>query len=60
MTWFPSDMTGQLGQIPELFFSSSVLGSFPFQLFGIIFKNVVEKVNQTCERCPLDNRQCSE
>ena len=53
-------MTGLLGQISELFFSSSVLGSFPFQLFGITFENVVEKVNQTCERCPLDNSQCSE
>jgi len=52
-------MTGRLGQISELFFSSSVLGSFPFQLFGITFENVVEKVNQTCERCPLDNSQCS-
>ena len=27
-------MTGLLGQISELFFSSSVLGSFPFQLLG--------------------------
>ena len=27
-------MTGRLGQISELFFSSSVLGSFPFQLLG--------------------------
>lgn len=53
-------MTGRLGQISELFFSSSVLGSFPFQLFGITFENVVEKVNQTCERCPLDNSKCSE
>ena len=56
----PISMAGRLGQISELFFSSSVLGSFPFQLFGITFKNVVEKVNQTCERCPLDNSQCSE
>jgi len=53
-------MTGLLGQISELFFSSSVLGSFPFSAFGITFENVVEKVNQTCERCPLDNSQCSE
>ena len=35
-------MTGRLGQISELFFSSSVLGSFPFQLFGITFENVME------------------
>ena len=56
----PISMTGRPGQISELFFSSSVLGSFPFQLFGIIFENVVEKVNQTCERCLLDNSQCSE
>ena len=27
-------MTGLLGQISELFFSSSILGSFPFQLLG--------------------------
>ena len=27
-------MTGLLGQISELFFSLSVLGSFPFQLLG--------------------------
>ena len=53
-------MTCLLGQISELFFSSSVLCSFPFQLFGITFENVLEKVNQTCERCPLDNSQCSE
>ena len=26
-------MTGRLGQMSELFFSSSVLGSFPFQFF---------------------------
>ena len=32
----------------------------PFLAFGITFANVVEKVNQTCERCPLDNSQCSE
>ena len=32
----------------------------PFSAFGITFENVVEKVNQTCERCPLDNSQCSE
>jgi hypothetical protein len=44
----PISMTGRPGQISELFFSSSVLGSFPFQFFGIIFENVVEKVNQTC------------
>ena len=43
----PISMTGRPGQISELFFSSSVLGSFPFQLFGIIFENVVAKVNQT-------------
>ena len=53
-------MTCLLGQISELFFSSSVLGSFPFSAFGITFENIVEKVNQTCERCPLDNSQCSE
>ena len=41
-------MTGRLSQISELFFSSSVLGSFPFQIFGITFENVVEKVYQTC------------
>ena len=35
-------MTGRIGQISELFFSSSVLGSFPFQLFGITFENVME------------------
>ena len=35
-------MTGRLGQISELFFSSSVLSSFPFQLFGITFENVME------------------
>jgi len=44
----PISMTSRPGQISELYFSSSVLGSFPFQLFGIIFENVVEKVNQTC------------
>jgi len=53
-------MPGLLGQISELFFSSSVLGSFPFSAFGITFENIVEKVNQTCERCPLDNSKCSE
>ena len=52
-------MTGLLGRISELFFSSSVLGSFPFQFLGSHLKNVVEKINQTCERCPLDNSQCS-
>ena len=31
-------MTGLLGQISELFFSSSVLGSFPFQLLGLHLK----------------------
>ncbi len=35
-------MSGRLGQISELFFSSSVLGSFPFQIFGITFENVIE------------------
>ena len=35
-------MTGRLGQISKRFFSSSVLGSFPFQLFGITFENVIE------------------
>ena len=35
-------MPGRLGQMSELFFSSSVLGSFPFQLFGITFENVME------------------
>lgn len=35
-------MTGKIGQISELFFSSSVLGSFPFKLFGITFENVME------------------
>ena len=35
-------MTGRLGKISELFLSSTVLGSFPFQLFGITFENVME------------------
>ena len=35
-------MTGRLGQMSKLFFSSSVIGSFPFQLFGITFENVME------------------
>jgi len=30
----PISMTVRLGQISELFFPSSVLGSFPFQLLG--------------------------
>ena len=41
-------MTDLLGQISELFFSSSVLGSFPFQFLGSHLINVVEKINQTC------------
>jgi len=32
--FFSISMTGLLGQISELFFSSSVLGSLPFQLLG--------------------------
>ncbi len=35
-------LTGRLSEVSELLFSSSVLGSFPFQLFGITFENVME------------------
>jgi len=38
----PISMIGRLGQISELFFPSSVLGSFPFQLLGITFENAME------------------
>ena len=51
-------MTGRLSQISGLFFFISSR-FIPFSAFGITFENVVEKVNQTCERCPLDNSQCS-
>ena len=53
-------MTGLLGQISELYFFFISSRFIPFSAFGITFENVVEKVNQTCERCPLDNSQCSE
>ena len=45
-----------LGTVLFLISSSFI----PFLAFGITFENVVEKVNQTCERCPLDNSKCSE
>ena len=38
-------MSGKLGKISELFSSSSVIGSFPFQLFGISYENVIELFN---------------
>ena len=53
-------MTGRLGQISGTVFFFISSRFIPFSAFGITFENVVEKVNQTCERCPLDNSQCSE
>ena len=40
-------MSGRLGKMSELFSSSSVLGSFPFRLFGISYENVIELFNSS-------------
>ena len=39
-------MTGRLSQMSKLF-SSSLLGSFPFHLFGITYDNVIELFNSS-------------